>query len=436
MSSRPVHHINISRHNGAEESIRFRGTIFYILIACTSAELLLFLWLASFGYETFMTFVTEPDTESYISVARQLVQNATLIASPRTLGYPLFLSLGYFAGGMRYGIYIVIAMQLILNIVFLFGFWRLLQHLAPDAKTKLKISITLLFFWAGIGMAFDLISDFLAAFFFGLFLYGMLFWRSWSSVFLTGISLALATLIRPTFTFVPFLIPIAAYFIGRFTSKVPRLHILIFVILSLMATGVSVIYQYSSYGYTGPSNIVTKNIGRILHYALTGHEITKDGYERFNAKIAEYANIPYNDLSERDKEKYAIRIFLNELSSKPGVVIGCLFKTFFKYIFVPIEAFVGKLAVLYESEQLYFTYVRPILALVCLPLWLLSLIPPVGLPKKKAYYLLVIMFLVYVVGVTVINPLQGERIRFPMLAFMLSVMVWNVQRVSRSIHSH
>jgi hypothetical protein len=45
------------------------------------------------------------------------------------------------------------------------------------------------------------------------------------------------------------------------------------------------------------------------------------------------------------------------------------------------------------------------------------------------YYLLVMMFLLYVVGISAMAPRQGERMRFPVLAFMLPAMVWNVHRM-------
>ena len=55
------------------------------------------------------------------------------------------------------------------------------------------------------------------------------------------------------------------------------------------------------------------------------------------------------------------------------------------------------------------------------------------------YYVLVMMWLVYVVGVSAIGVGQGERYRFAVLVFMLPVMIWNVQalhdRFSSWIHN-
>jgi 4-amino-4-deoxy-L-arabinose transferase-like glycosyltransferase len=248
--------------------MQIRGIIFYILIACAAIELLLFCWLCFLGQEAFREFVSTPDTSTYASVALQLAENATLISSRRTLGYPLFLSLGYLIGGRSYGTYVVITTQLILNIVFTWGCWRLLQRITPAAGTRLRSIVTLFFFWAGMGMATYLLTDFLASFLFGVFLYGMLFWRSRSSVLLSGTSLALATLTRPTFIFIPFLLPFAAYLIGRFTSKVPRSHLVSFILFSFIATCISIIYQHTFNGYIGVSPIFTQTAEEFTYLLL------------------------------------------------------------------------------------------------------------------------------------------------------------------------
>ena len=355
----------------------------------------------------------------------------TLTSGQRTLGYPLFLSLCYLIGGRSYGIYVAIATQLVLNIVFTWGCWRLLQRIAPAAGVRLRSIVTLFFFWAGMGMALYLMTDFLASFFFGVFLYGMLFWRSRSSVPLSGTALALATLTRPTFTFIPFLLPLAAYLIGRFTSKVPKNYLIAFMLFSFVATGISIIYQYTSDGYIGPSPVVTQNIERTIYFSLKENQLTESDYIReFEGEIERRAGQPFVTLSRSAQEKYAREMLFEVLVSHPRQIILYLVRNFVKYIFVPVESVVARLTALYMSEQAYLTYVRPVLGLLCLPIWLFSLSPPFGSPKKyKMYYLLVVIFLLYVVGISVMTPLQGERMRFPVLVFMLPVMVWNVHRL-------
>lgn len=408
---------------------QYRGSIFYIIIICVIVEFVLLFFLCFFKEETFIEFITVADTRGYDLIARHLIQHGTLIESPRTLGYPLFLSLGYLIGGMTYGKHAVIVMQLLLNLIFTWGCWHLLQQLTPAASMRLKTIVTFVFFWAGMGLALSLIADFLTGFCWGVFLYGLLFWRSRWSVLLSGIFLALATLTRPTFTFIPFLLPIAGYLVGRCTTKVPWPHLAIYIVCSLIATGISITYQYSYDKYMGPSSIVAKNIGRILYYAYQGKELTKEDYERFQEEIARYAGKPYSSISRREEERYAMQLFFEKLRSHPKPLLLALFTTCVKYLFAPIEQSVAKLTMFYVSASVYLTYVRPFLAVACLPIWLLAMSPPVRSRKKKAYYLFMMIFLLYMVGITVANPWQGERIRFPVLAFMLPVVVWNFQTV-------
>jgi hypothetical protein len=415
---------------------QYRYPIFYIMIVCAIVESVLFFWLRFLGEETFVGFITAPDTSSYDFVARHLVQHGTLVESPRTLGYPLFLSFGYLIGGMDYGKQVVIAIQLLLNLIFTWGCWHLLQRLTPAASTRLKTIITFVFFWTGMGLALSLMADFLTGFFWGIFLYGLLFWRSRWSVWLSGTSLALATLTRPTFTFIPLLLPVAAYLVGRCTAKVPWPHLAIYIGCSLIATSISITYQYSNDKYTGPSSIVAKNIGRILHHAYRGKGMTKEDYERFQKEIAGYAAKSYRSVSRSEEERYAIKLFFEKLWSHPKPLLLALFTTCLKYLFAPIEQIMVKLTMFYTSTSVYLIYIRPFLAVVCFPIWFLAMYPPIGSSKKMAYYFFMMILLLYMVGITAANPSQGERIRFPMLVFMLPVVIWNLHTVHRYLSRH
>jgi hypothetical protein len=176
---------------------------------------------------------------------------------------------------------------------------------------------------------------------------------------------------------------------------------------------------------------VAKNIGRILHHAYRGKEIRKEDYERFQREIAEYAGKPHVSISRREEERYAIKLFFEKLQSHPIPLLLALLTTFVKYLFAPIEQCVIILMMFYASASLYLTYVRPLLTMACLPIWFLAMSPPMGSSKKKAYYLFMMILLLYMVGITAANPSQGERIRFPILALMLPVVVWNFQAIQR-----
>lgn len=357
-----------------------------IIVVAAAVEIVVFAWIASWGVESFHAAVSSPDTPEYLQVARALADRGVLIPSRRTLGYPLFLALGYALGGVGYGTRIVVALQLALNLLFVRLCWKLLQRLVPRIDVRLRVAATVVFFWAGLGMALNLLSDFLAAFLFSIFLYGMLFWRRPFACLGSGLCLALATLTRPTFTFVPFLLPVLALLANRVTSKIPRLHLWVFVFFSLSATGVSILYQYRTSGYLGPSSVVTQNISRMLSY---------DDYEQFRRRIAEYAKVdPGTTLSPAEEERYARELLWRGLAGSPGAVLFPLGVTMVKYLFVPIEYAVAKPVVFFLGDATYFAYVRPALFAACLPIWLLSLIPPLDSPKRlRAYYFLVLILL-------------------------------------------
>ena len=211
--------------------------------------------------------------------------------------------------GRSYGIYVVIATQLALNVIFTWGCWRLLQRTAPAAGGETFRSIvTLFFFWAGLGMALYLLTDFLASFLFGVFLYGFIFCRGRYSVFLSGTSLALATLTRPTFTFIPFLLPFAAYLIGQFSEKIPRKHLVVFIVCSFIATGISIMYQCSADGYIGPSSIVTQNIERAIYFSLKENHITESSYiEEFKRVMERRAGQSFVSISRRAIKRNMLR---------------------------------------------------------------------------------------------------------------------------------
>src|SRR5262245_39693337 len=86
-----------TRHDGD------RKAIVSMLAICGLIEALLFSWLYAQPHEDFLSFITTPDTPGYVGVAVQLAETSTLSAGFRTLGYPLFLALGYALGGRDNG---------------------------------------------------------------------------------------------------------------------------------------------------------------------------------------------------------------------------------------------------------------------------------------------------------------------------------------------
>jgi hypothetical protein len=405
----------------------------YVLASCAAIELLAFGWLCALGPAAFADFVTAGDSLEYNRLGLELAETGTLSRSWRTIGYPLWLSLGYLAGGRTYGVYVTIAAQLLVNLVFTWGCWRLLEQVVPSASTGLRAIVTLVFFWAGLGMALYVLSDFLAAFFFAVFLYGLLFWRRPLSLLVSGPALAMATLTRPTFLLIPLILPAAAYLASRYTSKIPWQHIVVFATCSFAATGVSVARQYRAYGFAGPAPFVlTENIVTTLHQTSgTGQDF--DSYRRsFEEDMARRAGRPYEALSPSDEEAYAKEIFWDEARARPLRVGLRLVRNFVNYLLVPIETTIQRITIRTAGERAYQSYVRPLLGLLCLPIWLLSLTPPLQSPRRqRTYYLLVMLSLLYVLGISAITNFAGERMRFPVLFFMMPVVLWNADYLLR-----
>ncbi len=80
----------------------------------------------------------------------------------------------------------------------------------------------------------------------------------------------------------------------------------------------------------------------------------------------------------------------------------------------------------------YFAVLRPILFGLCLPLWILSIFPPLGHPRQYMfYYLIVVLLVLYVLGVSGLVGQQGERYRFPVLIAMLPLAALNIQSIVR-----
>jgi hypothetical protein len=399
------------------------------LLVCALLELVVLFALSTQGVEGFATFVSTPDTLEYNRLAQELAAGH-IVASVRTLGYPLFLSAGYLLGGTQYGMYWAIAAQLLLNLVLTAMSWRLVDKLAPETPRATKLALTGFFFLAGLGMSLYLLSDLLASFFFGVFLFGFLYWRSWEGTLVTGAALAVATLVRPSFVLIPVLLPAAAYLVRRCGSAIPWPQVLTLIVVSSTGSALNIWYQQQYNGYFGPSPIVAQNLERVLYAATAkGNRDPDEFLKAFESESSQrMGGVPYEFLSETQRESAARAIFLEQFKvHAPGIVI-LTGTTFVKYLLVPVESILARLTTLAASEATYERYIRPVVGLLCLPIWILCLIPPRGqLAQRRWYYCLVLLMWVYLAGITALNPAQGERIRFPILAFLVPIAAWNIQ---------
>lgn len=402
-----------------------------LLATWALVELALFVALCLAGHDAFWRIVSEPDSEGYVAVARALAHDGTLIPSSRTPGYPLYLAACALVDG---SLHLAIALQLVANLAVAVGSWHLVARLVPSSSPRLRAIAASIWFVAGLGMALQLLTDFFAAAYLFTALYGLLFWRSRAGIVASATALGLATLTRPTFTLMPLLLPLVAWCAARVHQKVPRAQLALVAAASLAATGLSVAYQYRTDGYLGPSSVLTFNIEKSLHHALGRGEPFAEWQRRFDARLAARAGVPRAALSRTAAERLARRELTDALRAHPLLVGGDLVLTTVKYLVTPIEA-LPELVVVRAAgaRSLYERVLRPLLFVAWLPLWVLAYVPPRRADRRAwPYYLLAMALLLYVAGLSAIAPIQGERMRFAVLAFLLPLAVARVTRVAQS----
>jgi hypothetical protein len=398
------------------------------LLALVVVETVLLCWLGRQGQEGFRRLVCLDDSTIYLEVARALAVTGRLIPSIRPPGYPAFLATALAIAGPDVGLIVAIALQLTLNLLFAFLVWRLIENLTPEADPAALSLATLVAGWAGLGMAFLVMSDFLAGLLFTLFVFGFLFARTRLEFAGAGAALMAATLTRPTFTLLPLLLPVLARLAGRVVRPAGAWAVAFFAACSLAATGLSTALQYRVDGYAGPSPVVTENLQRAVERAYSGEPgaamATREGFE---AAITARAGRPFRDLSRSEQERFARALFRETVAARPGRVLGQAATAAVKYLLAPIEAVPALLARHLNAGDDYVATVRPFLAVLCMPLWLLALWPPAGGSRRLAWYAFTILLLGFTLAITALAPMQGERIRFPILALMMPIAVWNAR---------
>jgi hypothetical protein len=216
--------------------------------------------------------------------------------------------------------------------------------------------------------------------------------------------------------------------------------VLLFVASSVAATSISVGYQYTFNQYLGPSPLVSVPIQEMLYYGVVQPQSPSTDYatfqRQFAAEIQKRAGRPYPTITLADREMYAKQVFREAFRTHPGSITAVVAMNAAKYLFAPVESIVARASTEFISFAAYGRYVRPVVAAVCLPIFVLSLLPPLAHQRRqRTYYLLMMVFLLYIVGFSAIGAGSGERIRFPMLSFMMPVALWNARRIGEVLHS-
>jgi hypothetical protein len=237
-----------------------------------------------------------------------------------------------------------------------------------------------------------------------------------------------ATITRPTFTlFVivfPFLVLAARALQQLLTAK----HVGVFVLASLAGTATSTLYQYKSSGYLGPSDVVTENVALALCRYGEGPDDWGPCQARLRDQIQARAGRDVSELDPNERERWAKTILVEEMKTDPDV-FRFMAKTSLKYLFAPIEG------VLVQTTDYGGSLLRKAIGLFWLPFWLLAYFPPVSDRGLRRYYLAAMACVLYVAAVSAIVPGAGERIRFPVLALLMPVAAFNLDRIISRICS-
>jgi hypothetical protein len=227
---------------------------------------------------------------------------------------------------------------------------------------------------------------------------------------------------------------VAALLARRFTSKVPWFQVAVYVLCSLLACGINSVQTYRSRNVTGSDSFTVFAMGCVPFYNhIDGEETNFYAYRvKFQREITERAGRPYSELTRAEKEPLARQWMTEKIMAHPGGFVLGYTKSFLKYLFVPIERPVAAATATVISEDQYHAVLRPILFGLCLPVWILSIFPPLGHPRRYMfYYLFVVLLVLYVLGMSAFVGMAGERYRFPVLIAMLPVAVLNFQSIVR-----
>jgi hypothetical protein len=401
-----------------------------LLLIAALLEGVFFLWTCSFKSDAFEKLFCFSDTGTYVRFAKDILTTHTLgFDETRTLGYPLFLCPCLQLGGDLYGYKTVIGVQLMMNLVFVGVFWRMLRRIAPDVRPAIQIGMSAIFFLAGFGMAIRVLTDFQAAFFFTLFLYGLFFGRSWPWMILASASLIVAILTRPTFSLVVVLLLVLPFAVRRFSTAVPWSHLVAYALCGTLAAMTNLWQEKRS------ENLVNARMSLPtfevqcwfdeIHYDHLATSAAEDRQrsEVFTRHLAASAGKPMSELTRKQVDQVSFRI-LKELTAEHPAKMTRIFVTHFvKSLLAPIEHSVCFWFLFAEKEEEYCRVVRYALGALCLPLWLLCWVPPWGSRKRwAAFYWVLLCTTFYVLAISALaGPGAGERFRFAVLPLMF---VW------------
>lgn len=398
-----------------------RRALILTLLVWAILEFTVYGVLVSRGSSEFHRFVSASDTGTYARPATAMAFHGTMVPSNRTLGYPIVLASFLWIGGAQYGYHLMIAAQLLMALGLGFGTWRLTGRTCPDSSLTRKVVLASAVWFGCLGVSFYVLTDLLTSTAFFIFLYGLLYWRSAAGQVIVGLAAGMFTLTRPTFTFFPLLLPWIGYLVYRMNGRAPKRALALAGAFSVAATLASTAYQLRFNHYFGPSPIAAFNVRQTLNRLDSPETIDR----RFEIGAFELAGKPFDALSPSDQERVAREIISEDLRRRPITIIATVAATFLKYLLGPVESLVSRFA---QDSSLgaHYGAIRALLTLLGAPVFLLAYVPPPSRkPRVRMYYFIIMSCVVYVLGLSSFAPSQGERMRLPLLPFVVTLAAVN-----------
>jgi hypothetical protein len=395
-----------------------------IVALALAIEVAVSLILISKGRDALVRTAWEGDSGGYVNLAKTLIDGVQR-PTYRAVGYPLFLAASLLAGGQQWGLPLAVGIQLLLNVALVVLFCRYLQHLIPDVRTWETTLLSMVLLLGGLGTALWLMSDFQAGLLFAIAMYCLVCRKGRWGTTVGGLAACCLILTRPSFSALPVLLLVCALVLRRSAWRIPVAQLIFYITFSALGLGVNW-YRQTKSASDLQNGYLAKFADAVAVKKFRPAGETTDAW--FYQEGAAIAGRPWDDLTRRERDDYALRALAQHVRRQPvRFAIGSAV-TFVKYTFVPLENAVG--SVFSVLSLRYPTWLRVLLAALFLPLWLLMLIPPLRDRRFLPYYFAVVVLFVYEVGVSALDSAQGERIRFPLLFVMLPLVIVNLRSLA------
>jgi hypothetical protein len=422
-SQKPKNNLAQNEPATGKENPTQRGVWRAGLLIAAVLQAVFLVWLFGQGRDAVVRRICLPDTGGYVPPALYILHGTGLPPDMvRTVGYPLFLVVPFGLGGEDYGYHLVIVMQSVLNLIATLLLWKLLAALLPQIRTGVLMAAVAIFWYAGFGLALNVLTDFLFGFLLLVFIYAFLLKRGpwWLAV---GASALLAAgLTRPTLGPFLLLLPLLKIFLQRKGHYLPTASVAVYAMAIVICSGVNFALEHSradrcSEGIRVGSVQATLRDNGIA----TKSEVTQ--------RIAELAGRPYDQLARHEQDTFSRRVFIEYVSGQPLRYMSRLAFSAVKYMISPVEGVVSKAVAADDEQRDAFarSAVRGIVLLLGLPIWVLALWPGMArrLETRDLYFFSLVMTL-YFIGFGSAFAGQGERFRFPALPMLLVCFAANL----------